>query len=134
MSNVPNDPNLQELTPSAPLEVLPVAVIAIHGVGQHSVGASAEAVSTLLLNIVREDKTKNPHEAPPYSGFAVNSVDVPLHPVLTPNGESREAPSIPSKIWNMFDERRGFLRERKKEVRSNARYVEAEKKLEELDR
>ena len=35
-------------------EIARVAVIAIHGVGQHLPGASADAVSTLLISLGRD--------------------------------------------------------------------------------
>jgi hypothetical protein len=69
-----------------------VAVIAIHGVGHHLSGASADAVSTLLLTIGRGGGGKQPpgvpQPAPPYSGFVTDSIDVPLRPVQSPPDEA----------------------------------------------
>ncbi|MGA9475812.1 MAG: hypothetical protein WBV36_25330, partial [Terriglobales bacterium] len=108
-----------------------VAVIAIHGVGQHLSGASADAVATLLLSLGRgesaqkkngenerppetESQGKTARSAPPYSGFLATSIDVPLHPVQSPAGGVKDANyrnegSVLSHIWHMFDERRGYL-------------------------
>jgi hypothetical protein len=95
-----------------------VAVIAIHGVGQHLSGASADAVSTLLLSIGRSGRGKQtseiPQPAPLYSGFVATSIDVPLRPVQSPPAEAaiandRHQPSPLSRIWGIFNERRGYL-------------------------
>ena len=40
-----------------------VAVIAIHGVGRHLPGASAEALATLLASVGRKDGEAGPHFA-----------------------------------------------------------------------
>jgi hypothetical protein len=108
-----------------------VAVIAIHGVGQHLSGASADAVATLLLSLGRnesggthhgkgksapksESGEKKTRPAPPYSGFVATSIDVPLRPIQSPTGGLKDANyrnegSLLSHIWHMFDERRGYL-------------------------
>jgi hypothetical protein len=115
-----------------------VAVIAIHGVGQHEPGASAEAVATLLLSMDpidtkegvdgagneggsadearRADRLK---KSPRYSGFEIDSVDVPLRPVLSPPVDAEDAnqryqQSWFERFWGIFDERRGFLSETRK--------------------
>ncbi|MGA2420938.1 MAG: hypothetical protein ABSG69_12705, partial [Candidatus Acidiferrum sp.] len=111
-------------------EPLPtIAVIAIHGVGQHAPGSSAQALATLLASIGREDRRPDtqPHERP-YTGFVINSIDVPVRPVLTEDVKEKEVadtgesqPGKPTtaneryqhgwwaKVWGVFDERRGFL-------------------------
>jgi hypothetical protein len=110
-----------------------VAVIAIHGVGQHLSGASADAVSTLLMSIRRGEvawgagKDKGAEPEPPYSGFVTTSIDVPLRPIQAPQkapndanyrkedgkpdgeGDGKEADNRWRRIWTMFDERRGLL-------------------------
>jgi hypothetical protein len=117
-----------------------VAVIAIHGVGQHLSGASAEAVSTLLLSIGRdssgigggtsdneprnESQEKPAKPAPPYSGFVTTSIDVPLRPVQSPAEDAkvandRKQSSLLSSVWGMFNERRGYLAA----TRYNSEYV-----------
>lgn len=105
-----------------------VAIIAIHGVGQHLSGASADAVSTLLMSIGREKvvtrKWKEEEPAPPYSGFVGTPIDVPLRPIQAPQEDDEanrrnEGEHWFSRIWRMFDERRGYLAE----VRKSPRYV-----------
>jgi hypothetical protein len=100
-----------------------VAVIAIHGVGQHPSGVSADAVATLLMSIGRNGADRKEHgdraeshpkAAPPYTGFLSTSIDVPLRPVQSPPAEARTANdrnqvSLLSKLWGIFDERRGYL-------------------------
>jgi hypothetical protein len=106
-----------------------VAVVAIHGVGWHAPGASAEAVATLLLSM---DKTKQEEghayerntadqskDPPLYSGFEIDSIDVPLRPVLSPPVDAEEANDRYQqdpfeRLWGIFDERRGFLSETRK--------------------
>lgn len=101
-----------------------VAVIAIHGVGQHQLGASATSVSTLLLSIGRErngQNTSGASSAPPYPGFVARSVDVPLRPVQSPPDEVDKANYRShgsrwwSRIWGIFDERRGYLAARRQD-------------------
>lgn len=98
-----------------------VAVIAIHGVGRHAVGASADAVSTLLLALENDENAVHPK--PPYSGFVSTSIDVPLRPVRSPHenvliANQRNQPSLWKRVIGIFDERRGFLAH----VRKNAEY------------
>lgn len=95
-----------------------VAVIAIHGVGQHPPGVSADAVATLLqsigrCNVAMENDRTRELEAP-YSGFIAGSVDVPLRPVQSPTEDARMANyrgqrSWVSTVWGIFNERRGYL-------------------------
>jgi hypothetical protein len=109
-----------------PPEILPapVAVIAIHGVGQHVSGASANAVADLLLSMGREngngEQQGNERTGQLYSGFASTSIEVPLRKVesplvvFRPFEFSKPTPLRPIKraflrLWGMFDERRGFL-------------------------
>src|SRR5215469_1906542 len=99
-----------------------VAVIAIHGVGQHATGASADAVSTLLLSFGTCANEKVSQKSV-YSGFVSTSIDVPLEPVRSPreNAEianERNQQSFWERLIGVFDERRGFLAH----VRKNADY------------
>jgi hypothetical protein len=55
-----------------------VAVVAVHGVGQHAAGASAQAVADLLVGLNSYIPADIAVESP-YSAFSVNAVDVP-HP------------------------------------------------------
>jgi hypothetical protein len=105
-----------------------VAVIAIHGVGRHLPGASAGAVSTLLMSIGRNtgasetEKRRGTNEnAPPYSGFATMPIDIPLRPTQAPEGEAeianyRDKGSWLFRVWHLFDERRGYLARARKEA------------------
>jgi hypothetical protein len=104
-----------------------VAVIAIHGVGRHVPGASAEAIATLLSSLGRKDASADQVPAePPYAGFDEYSIEVPLARVETQFEPSLTgAKSISGKVlsaandhhqftfwqkfWGMFNERRGFL-------------------------
>ena len=103
-----------------------VAVIAIHGVGRHAPGASAEAVATLLLSMDKTgkeggggDELNRPDQAkksPLYSGFEIESIDVPVRPVLSPPEDAGKAneryqQGLVERLWGIFDERRGFLSE-----------------------
>src|SRR5271168_2164212 len=108
-----------------------VAVIAIHGVGRHAPGSSAEALATLLSSIGRKNGQADhiPH-APLYAGFDALSSGVPLAPVATEHAVLPGAPlskygkplssandqlnrSFWQRVWGMFDERRGFLAEQR---------------------
>lgn len=122
------------------MEAQSVAVIAIHGVGQHPPGASATSVSTSLLSMGRE---RNPEDipcsssAPPYQGFVTTSVDVPLRPVQSPPDEASEAndrwhESWWSGIWGIFDERRGYLAARRQDKPLG--YTKRQLRLNEPDR
>src|SRR5580704_7193246 len=86
-----------------------VAVIAVHGVGQHPAGASAEAVANLLVGL---NCYAASNVASPYSSFSVNEIDVPL-PSATlfrpfpPKNGVRVKESIWKSLSNVFEERRG---------------------------
>jgi hypothetical protein len=100
-----------------------VAVIAIHGVGQHLPGASADAVSTLLISLGRDwpvegGEEENEGAIPPYSGFVSTAIDVPLRPVQAPQEDAnyRNEGTWLSRVWGMFDERRGYLAKARKDA------------------
>src|SRR5277367_3140481 len=104
-----------------------VAIIAIHGVGRHEPGASAEAIATLLSSLGRKDRAADyAGSQPPYAGFDEHSIEVPLERVATEfRASASGAKSISGKIlsaandhhqynfwqkfWGVFNERRGFL-------------------------
>jgi hypothetical protein len=115
-----------------------VAVIAIHGVGQHPTGASADAVSTLLLELSEHD-TKVKSE-PLYPGFISTFIDVPLRPVCTPsqyahNANDRNQETRAQRIIGIFDERRGFLAQKRKNApQDSLGYDERELRPNEPDR
>jgi hypothetical protein len=75
--------------PSAPGKKSPerVAVIAIHGVGHHLSGASAEDLAALLESVGREDyppELATKQDRPkPYLGFRSKSLEIPLRAVYT---------------------------------------------------
>lgn len=98
-----------------------VAIIAIHGVGQHISGASADAVSNLLMSIGRDKAEKESRKevrhnepAPPYSGFMAKSIEVPLRRLQAPP----ELETGANYRTSIFDERRGYLAK----ARGNADY------------
>lgn len=104
----------------APSSAPNVALIAIHGVGQHLSGASADAVSTLLMSIEREKVVTNGEKegegTPPYSGFVATSIDVPVRPLQAPQlypnqANCRKDGNWLRRLWSIFDERRGYLAE-----------------------
>ncbi len=131
MSNEPPESTPASAQPAEGAPMPPaVAVIAIHGVGRHAPGASAEALATLLGSIGRGDAAQRDPSAPPqppaeYASFDIRAVEVPVAAVATAklagmsaeveNGRRlsianvRRQPTLFSKIWGVFDERRGFL-------------------------
>src|SRR5271154_3295232 len=136
-SNPPHTPDaVSESRESSP-RVNPhptVAVVAIHGVGRHAPGASAEALATLLASLGRAHAAQRNPDAPPqrpaqYAGFDIRAIDVPVAAVATAKlvqmsaafeggralttANDRHQTSIFAKIWGVFDERRGFLAERR---------------------
>jgi hypothetical protein len=106
-----------------------VAVIAIHGVGQHPPGASAQALADLLASVGRRDANADPlSPGINYSSFAIQSIEVPLSAVATEYtptatqksktgrrlslANDRHQTTLWQKIFGAFDERRGFLAEK----------------------
>lgn len=86
-----------------------VAVVAVHGVGQHAAGASAQAVADLLVGLNSYTPADIAVKSP-YSDFSVNALNVPLPdaklftpfpPVVKPKE------SIWTSLSDMFEERRG---------------------------
>jgi hypothetical protein len=95
-----------------------VAVIAIHGVGHHESGATAQAVTDLLAG-VDMDGTGSSHDR--YTSFALKQVQIALAPADNPfqqhdpakfareREEKREETSVFRRIAAIFDERRGIF-------------------------
>lgn len=76
-----------------------VAVVAVHGVGKHEPGSSAQAMAELLLGL---NAYANPPKSSPYSGFDATKIEVPL-----PGPRVFSAPQKKPDSW--FEERRGFF-------------------------
>jgi hypothetical protein len=76
-----------------------VAVVAVHGVGKHEPGSSAQAMAELLLGL---NTYTNPAKGSPYTGFDATKIEVPL-----PGPEVFSAPQEKPDSW--FEERRGFF-------------------------
>jgi hypothetical protein len=88
-----------------------VAVVAVHGVGQHAAGASAQAVADLLAGLNSYISSEGTDKAS-YSSFAVNELEVPLPDakLFTPfPPEEKPKESLWTSLSNMFEERRGIF-------------------------
>lgn len=128
--HIPESAPASSLPPPRASEPSTVAIIAIHGVGRHAPGASAEALATLLTSLGREDAAQRDLEVPPattaqYAGFDIRSIEVPVAAVATSRlvemsattergrprttANDRHQSGLLAKIWGVFDERRGFL-------------------------
>jgi len=93
-----------------------VAVIAIHGVGHHESGATAQAVTDLLAGVDMEG-TGSSHDR--YTSFALKQVQIALPPADNPfqqhdpakfareRAEKKKETSLLRRIAAIFDERRG---------------------------
>jgi hypothetical protein len=79
-----------------------VAVIAVHGVGKHEPGSSAQAMAELLLGL---NAYTAPANGSPYTGFDATKIEVPL-----PGPKVFSAPQAKPDSW--FEERRGFFAEK----------------------
>jgi len=101
-----------------PTESNRVAVIAIHGVGHHESGATAQAVTDLLA-AVKLDESGSSHDR--YTAFALKQVQIALPPADNPfqlhdpakfvreRAEKKEKTSLFRRIAAIFDERRGIF-------------------------
>jgi len=83
-----------------------VAVVAVHGVGKHKPGSSAQAMADLLLGL---NAYTDAAAGSPYSGFDAAKIEVPL-----PGPSVFAAPRPPAgsrwdRLRTMFEERRGFF-------------------------
>jgi hypothetical protein len=93
-----------------------VAVVAVHGVGRHETGASADAMANLLSGI---NGYKQPPGASPYTNFVTQPIQVPLpgagfFPLLRRVPTKKELEKLAKKgTWrrfrNPFEERRDFF-------------------------
>jgi hypothetical protein len=96
--------------------VLPemVAVVAVHGVGHHETGASANAMANLLSGI---NGYSQPPGQTPYTNFVTQPIQVPLpgagfFPSLSEPAGPPPRPSFWRRISNPFEERRDFFAEK----------------------
>src|SRR5215475_13400423 len=98
---------------SVPSDKKRVAVIAIHGVGHHESGATAQAVTDLLAGV---ETGAVAHPRNRYTSFSLRQVQVPLPPAMDPyrdddpNGCSKPPDPNEKHQWRlraMFDERLG---------------------------
>ena len=87
-----------------------VAVVAVHGVGQHAAGASAQAVADLLVGLNSYTPADIAVKSP-YSDFSVNALDVPLPDakLFRPFPPEKNKESIWTSLSDMFEERRGIF-------------------------
>ena len=90
-----------------PTESNHVAVIAIHGVGHHESGATAQAVADLLTGL-ESDGTRNGHNR--YTPFAVRQVQIPLRAAQSPEQIRLVKEANKGGIASTFEERRGAFR------------------------
>jgi hypothetical protein len=87
-----------------------VAVVAIHGVGHHESGATAQAVTDLLAGVVHSaQKSECETAANLYTPFTLQQVQFPLPPPK-PKREKSKKFSWDS-LRYLFEERRGVLRD-----------------------
>lgn len=86
-----------------------VAVVAVHGVGKHKPGASAQAMADLLLGL-------NAHTGAaagsPYAGFDTTKIEVPLPEPSVFEVQQPKTGSVWDRLRTMFEERRGFFADR----------------------
>lgn len=88
-----------------------VAVVAIHGIGHHEAGASANAMANLLLGV---HAYSDPHGNNPYGSFTETEIQIPLPGAaifFSPHGEKPTTPKLFRKEWfqTVLEERRGFF-------------------------
>ncbi len=86
-----------------------VAVIAVHGVGKHEPGSSAQGMADLLLGM---NAFTDPQSGSPYQDFNCEKIEVPLPgPAVFKQDLGR-----PKELWDrmrtVFEERRGFFADR----------------------
>jgi hypothetical protein len=90
-----------------PNEAKRVAVIAIHGVGHHESGATAQAVTDLLTGL-ETDANRDGHNR--YSQFALRQVQIPLRAPQSPERIRLIEEANQGGIASTFEERRGVFR------------------------
>jgi hypothetical protein len=103
-------------TAGAPARPVVVALVAVHGVGRHETGASADAMANLLSGI---NGYSSPPGASPYTNFVTQPIQVPLpgagfFPLLRRVLTKKELEELAKKgFWrrlhNPFEERREFF-------------------------
>jgi hypothetical protein len=79
-----------------------IAVIAVHGVAYHEPGATANAVSELLLGLPEESGAK-------YGPFEAETVHIPLHPLKIQQPLNLGERGIDQKGLKVLEERTSFL-------------------------
>ena len=90
----------------SPANLKRVAVVAVHGVGQHESGVTAQAVTDLLAGVESGGKTAQQNR---YSSFGLRQVQISLAPSPRVNEEAmRNKLRLSSAI---FEERRGVFRD-----------------------
>jgi hypothetical protein len=103
----------KEVVPSssgrqAGADIKHVAVIAVHGVGQHSSGESANAMGDLLLGLNGFVEAAGT----PYSGFESEDIDMPLPgPKLFESSPQEKAP-LWTRVRTLMEERIGFFEDK----------------------
>jgi hypothetical protein len=104
------DSPAQGNTPDTAAPPVSVAVVAVHGVGRHATGASADATANLLSGV---NGYKQPPGASLYSNFVTQPIQVPLpgatfFPTLQQASTDAETPKtgFRSLLRNPFEERR----------------------------
>jgi hypothetical protein len=90
-----------------PNEPRRVAVIAIHGVGHHESGATAQSVTDLLSGL---ENSQARHDQNRYTPFAVRQVQIPLQAAQDPKSLHAIAEADRGGIASTFEERRGVFR------------------------
>jgi hypothetical protein len=90
-----------------------VAVVAVHGVGRHATGASADAMANLLSGI---NGYLRPPGASPYTNFVTQPIQVPLPGAGFFPSFRAVAPPARTSFWRRigkpFEERRDFFAEK----------------------
>ena len=82
-----------------------VAIVAVHGVGHHGTGASADAMANLLSGL--EGYSAPPGSAP-FNAFVTNPIQFPLPGAMFfPSMQPEKTPD--ERARGMFEERRGFF-------------------------
>jgi hypothetical protein len=97
---------------ATPLACPRVAVVAVHGIGHHEAGASADAMANLLLGL---NSYLDPPGSNPYGSFTSREIQIPLPgaAVFSPRSLS-QPPKRPLgvRLRTVLEERRGFFQDK----------------------